>query len=167
MFIRILNKLLDLVARIPDRVRYRFYLSTCDNYDVYSMSFFHGVGIKVYGLGRFQVGSGSYCGDRCAFQVGEGCGIVIGDNVSISHNVRVYTTNRIARDIIEESTTIGISTGNVSIGDNSWIGANVFIKEGVSIGSNTVIGANSVVGKDIPANSIAVGAPIRILKKKI
>jgi NDP-sugar pyrophosphorylase family protein len=50
-------------------------------------------------------------------------------------------------------------------GNNTWIGANVFIKEGVNIGNYVVIGANSVVTKDIPSNCIAVGAPIQIIKE--
>ena len=35
---------------------------------------------------------------------------------------------------------------------------------GVTIGDNCVIGAGSVVTKDIPANSIAVGNPCRVLR---
>lgn len=55
--------------------------------------------------------------------------------------------------------------GNVEIGDNCWIGANVFINPGVKIGDFVVIGANSVVTKDIPSYSIAVGSPAKIIKK--
>ena len=36
---------------------------------------------------------------------------------------------------------------------------------GVTIGENSIIGANSVVTKNIPANSIAVGNPARVVKK--
>lgn len=45
-------------------------------------------------------------------------------------------------------------------------GANVFICQGVKIGDYVVIGANSIVSKDIPSNSIAAGAHIKILKSK-
>ena len=34
----------------------------------------------------------------------------------------------------------------------------------IHIGDNVIIGANSVVNKDIPANSVAVGAPARVIK---
>ena len=36
----------------------------------------------------------------------------------------------------------------------------------VSIGENSIIGANSVVNMNIPPNSVAVGVPCRILKRK-
>ena len=35
---------------------------------------------------------------------------------------------------------------------------------GVSIGDGAVIGANSVVTKDIPAYSVAVGVPAKVVK---
>ena len=53
----------------------------------------------------------------------------------------------------------------VHIGKNCWIGAGVVIVPGVSIGDNTVIGAGSIVTKDIPANSVAVGNPCRVLRE--
>jgi acetyltransferase-like isoleucine patch superfamily enzyme len=54
--------------------------------------------------------------------------------------------------------------GPTRIGDNVWCGANVVVTSGVTIGERCVIGANSVVTRDIPAHSIAVGAPARVIK---
>jgi acetyltransferase-like isoleucine patch superfamily enzyme len=45
-----------------------------------------------------------------------------------------------------------------------WIGQNVVILPGVTIGELSIIGANSVVTRDVPARSIAVGAPARVIK---
>ena len=53
----------------------------------------------------------------------------------------------------------------VRIGKNVWVGRNVCIMPGVSIGDGAVIGANAVVTKDIPASSVAVGIPARIVKQ--
>lgn len=53
----------------------------------------------------------------------------------------------------------------VIIGDRVWIGENVTILPGVSIGAGAIIGAGAVVTKDIPANSIAVGVPAKVVKK--
>lgn len=40
---------------------------------------------------------------------------------------------------------------------------NAIILPGVTIGENCVIGAGSIVTKDIPANSVAVGNPARVI----
>jgi Acetyltransferase (isoleucine patch superfamily) len=46
-----------------------------------------------------------------------------------------------------------------------WLGGNVCVLPGVTIGDNCVIGAGSVVNKDIPANSVAVGNPCKVIKQ--
>ena len=51
---------------------------------------------------------------------------------------------------------------HVHLGKNVWIASNVTILPGVHIGDNSVIGACSVVTKDIPANVIAFGNPLKI-----
>jgi hypothetical protein len=51
------------------------------------------------------------------------------------------------------------------IEDGCWIGGGVIILPGVTIGQKCVIGAGSVVTKDIPANSLAVGNPCRVIRK--
>ena len=88
--------------------------------------------------------------------------VKIGRNCRISHNVRIYTTTLYAEEFIKGNKVYKYS--NVEIGDNCWIGANVFINPGVKIGDFVVIGANSVVTKDIPSYSIAVGCPARVIK---
>jgi acetyltransferase-like isoleucine patch superfamily enzyme len=51
------------------------------------------------------------------------------------------------------------------VGDNVWCGANVVITGGVTVGERCVIGANSVVTRDIPAFSVAAGAPAKVLRQ--
>ncbi|MBO6082618.1 MAG: sugar O-acetyltransferase, partial [Bacteroidales bacterium] len=53
----------------------------------------------------------------------------------------------------------------VTIGNDVWIGGNVTILPGVTIGDNAVIGAGSVVTESIPANSLAVGTPARVIRE--
>ena len=57
-----------------------------------------------------------------------------------------------------------VSKGPIVIGDNVWIGDKVTILSGVTIGNNSVIAANTVVTKDVPAFSIVVGNPTKIVK---
>jgi acetyltransferase-like isoleucine patch superfamily enzyme len=56
------------------------------------------------------------------------------------------------------------SRGPTRIEDNVWCGAGVVVTSGVTIGRRSVIGANSVVTSDIPAYSIAAGAPAKVLR---
>lgn len=57
------------------------------------------------------------------------------------------------------------SKGAIKIGNNVWIGEKSSIMGGVTIGDGAVIGANSVVTHDVPAYSIAVGCPAKIVYK--
>lgn len=54
--------------------------------------------------------------------------------------------------------------GRTFIGRNVHIGVNAVILPNVSIGDNTIIGAGVVVAKDVPANSIVVPAVPRVMK---
>ena len=55
------------------------------------------------------------------------------------------------------------SSGRVKLGNNIYIGRDVTILKGVSIGDNCVIGLGSIVTSDIPSDSVAVGAPARVI----
>lgn len=52
----------------------------------------------------------------------------------------------------------------VKIGHDVWIGENVFINDGLTIGNGAIIGAHSVVTHDVPAYSIVVGAPAKVIR---
>jgi len=54
----------------------------------------------------------------------------------------------------------------IHIGDDVWLGGQLFVNKGVSIGEGTVVGAGSVVTKDIPADKIAAGNPARIIRDR-
>jgi putative colanic acid biosynthesis acetyltransferase WcaF len=54
----------------------------------------------------------------------------------------------------------------IVIGQNAWIGADVFVGPGVTIGELCVVGARSVVVRDQPARMICVGQPCRPIKDR-
>ncbi|EUJ18119.1 hexapeptide transferase family protein [Listeria aquatica FSL S10-1188] len=53
-------------------------------------------------------------------------------------------------------------TGDVQIGDDTMIGANVTILPGVLIGNRVKVGAGAVVNRDIPDDHLAFGNPLII-----
>lgn len=100
--------------------------------------------------------------------------ITIGNNVLIASNVQIYTAthpielkDRFTPDWNENSSEYFCRTFAlpVTIEDGCWIGGGVIIVPGVTIGKGSVIGAGSVVTKDIPANSLAVGNPCKVIRK--
>ena len=57
-----------------------------------------------------------------------------------------------------------LSKGELVIGANCWISARVTVVDAASIGEHCVIGAGAVVTEPIPADSLAVGMPARVVK---
>lgn len=54
--------------------------------------------------------------------------------------------------------------GRIIVGNNVWIGANVTVLPGVTIGDDAVVAAASVVTKDVPARSIVIGSPAKVVR---
>lgn len=97
--------------------------------------------------------------------------INIGNNVMIAPDVKIFTathsvhlSERMPERSAPNASICDTIAYPVTIDDGVWIGGNATILPGVTIGRNSVIGAGSVVTKDIPANSIAVGNPCRVIK---
>lgn len=89
--------------------------------------------------------------------------IYVGDHTMIGPNVTIASAGHpILPELREKGYQFNIP---VHIGKNCWIGAGVVIVPGINIGDNTVIGAGSIVTKDIPANSVAVGNPCRVIRE--
>lgn len=69
---------------------------------------------------------------------------------------------------IWQNVTIGGVKGKYpKFGNNVYILSNVCVIGDVNIGDNVIIGAGSVVTKSVPANSIAVGNPARVIRSAV
>lgn len=98
--------------------------------------------------------------------------ITIGNNVlfaskifitDLNHGNYTSTINQDNPESLPINRTL--STKQVTIEDNVWVGESVSILSGVTIGRGSIIGCNSVVTKDIPSYCIAVGNPALVIKK--
>ena len=89
-----------------------------------------------------------------------GPGVIIGDHAYIS-------------DVEYEPGPVGVAPEHrplsepapVVIEANASLGVGAVVKPGVTIGEGAYIGAASVVERDVPARSLAVGNPARVVRR--
>jgi len=93
--------------------------------------------------------------------IDHGVGVVIGETSILGDDVIIY----------QQVTLGGVSTSkgkrHPTLENNVVIGAGAKILGNITIGENSKVGANSVVVKNVPAESTAVGIPARILKCRL
>lgn len=142
---------------------------------------------------RIQVGSGTRISWGCKLLARTECRdrkmypeILIGDDCYLGNYVHLAATQRIAigrgvlladgihlSDTLHDYTNGGCPimqnerthSGELHIGDDSWIGENVTIAGDIRIGRHCVVGANAVVDRNLPDFSVAVGMPARVIKR--
>jgi acetyltransferase-like isoleucine patch superfamily enzyme len=113
-------------------------------------------------LGDVTVGKNTWIGPNVILD-GSG-GLIIGDHVSISAGVQIYTHHT-----VDKSVTLGnspVQKEKTVIGNGVYIGPNSVIQMGVTIGDLSIIGAMSLVNRDIPPMSKAFGTPAKIIESK-
>ncbi len=87
--------------------------------------------------------------------------IVIGDRCVFAPDVKLLSAGHDYHHLDLPDTA-----ATITIGNDVWVGADATILQGVTIGEGAVIGAGSVVTKDVPAWSIAVGNPAKVIKER-
>jgi len=114
------------------------------------------------GVGRIEIGGGTSL--NVGVMIAALDQVTIGEHTMIANGCFIGDANHRVDDPDRPVPWQGyVSAGPTHVGDNCWLGVNVVVTTGVTIGERCVIGANSVVTKDIPAFSIAVGAPARVV----
>ena len=123
--------------------------------------------LMVLTYGHFFMRRGSFVGLGSQFE-GTPClphgiqGIFISNEAKLGKDVVIFQQVTIGSNNLPGSKR----PGSPHIGNNVYIGAGAKLIGGITIGDNCRIGANAVVYEDMPANSVAVCAPTRILQKE-
>ncbi len=99
---------------------------------------------------------GQFCGFNtgCFFDLE--APLVIEDHVSVGHDVMFLTKSF---EVGPARQRAGVARrAPIRIGTGAWLGARVTVLPGVTIGPGAVIGASVVVDKDVPAQTLVMGA---------
>lgn len=93
-----------------------------------------------------SVGRGSNIQDNSVLHADMGMPLVIGDNVTVGHQVMLH---------------------GCTIGDGSLIGIQAVVLNGAKIGKNCLVGAGSLVteGKEFPDGSMILGSPAKAVRQ--
>jgi acetyltransferase-like isoleucine patch superfamily enzyme len=91
--------------------------------------------------------------------------INIGDNVTISHNVMIFSHSNPTANLFLKKTVYPRKTSMVTIKNGAVINPGSIIIAGVTIGENSIVSIGSVVTEDVPDYCIVVGNPARVIKK--
>ena len=107
---------------------------------------------------NIHLGERVFINSGCRFQ--DQGGVTIGDDSLIGHNAVLATLDH----DVHPDRRADMHPAPIVIGRKVWIGANATILKGVTIGDGAIVAAGAVVTKDVPADSIVVGAPARVVR---
>lgn len=114
---------------------------------------------------QILIGDDTFINHLCSVWASPGGRIIIGKDVLLGPGTTIVSSNH----GIAAGTLIRLQPGedaDVIIGNDVWIGAHVVITPGVTIGDGCVVGAGAIVTRDLPANSICVGVPAKVIGQR-
>jgi acetyltransferase-like isoleucine patch superfamily enzyme len=127
-----------------------------------NITFKNYVTILIGHAGKISIGKNCFFNNSCSINcLGN---IEIGNDNQFGENVLMYDHNHQYDNTSQLISKQGYTIGKIVIGNNCWIGSRVTILKDVSIGDNTVIGAGCVIYKSIPANSVVMNQQNLIIK---
>lgn len=120
---------------------------------------------SIYGSSEHPlfIGENSYVGMNSILN-GFRASLIIGKRVSIAQNVNMMVDSG-PNASPEMQKIYPIIEGGITIGDDSWIGANVIIMPNVKLGKFCVVAANSFVNSSFDDYSLIAGTPAKFIKK--
>ena len=99
-------------------------------------------------------------GDRVTIK----CGVQIWDGLRIGSEVFIGPNATFTNDLYPRSKQ-DFNLLHTRVEEGATIGANATILPGVTIGARAMVGAGAVVTKDVPARTLVLGNPARVIKK--
>src|SRR5262245_40929139 len=114
--------------------------------------------LSVFSMPEASVGERAYIGRFCTIGFAE-----IGDEAMLADLVQILSGGRehgqAAGDSMHEQPQ---TYSRVRIGRGAWIGAGAVVM--ADVGAGAIVGAGAVVTRPIPARSVAVGVPAKVIK---
>lgn len=107
---------------------------------------------EAHGEGVLEIGAGTYFNRYCMISAHER--VTTGKHCVFGPGVKIFDNNHVHSP--ESGVSGALTTGTISIGDNSWIASDAIILKGTHIGKNCVIGAGCIVRGEIPDGSVVV-----------
>ena len=91
--------------------------------------------------------------------------VTIGSHVNLAQGITITALNHNVDDSEKRIDQQGISTKEVVLEDDIWVGANAVILPGVTIGKHAVVAAGAIVTKDVPPHSLVAGVPAKVIRQ--
>ncbi|MAG56473.1 MAG: hypothetical protein CMJ83_09295 [Planctomycetes bacterium] len=117
-------------------------------------------------MGRFHdfsnltIGIRTYVGPDCLFDLSGP--VRIGDRAAVSARCVFVTHLDVGAGSLKH--VYPPSTGDVEVGDETWLGVNTTVLAGSRIGSGSMVAAGAVVRGDVPDAVLAAGVPARVIR---
>ena len=91
--------------------------------------------------------------------------VTIGSHVNLAQGITITALNHNFDDSEKRIDQQGISSKEVVLEDDIWVGANAVILPGVTIGKHAVVAAGAIVTKDVPPHSLVAGVPAKVIRQ--
>lgn len=113
-----------------------------------------------------SVGKDVFIGDHCRFDLNHADMITLEDHVHITSGTRILCHKRNMESYRkgDDSAKLPYHILPVVFKKGSMIGMESMVMPGVTVGEGAIIGSAALVVKDIPAWTVAVGSPAKVVK---
>ena len=142
----------------PMQIKYLKVLRQCQSSKSILKKYYELKLLRLSAKTQIQIPSSTEIGE--GFYIGHcGC-IVINPKAKLGKNINIATGVTIGQE------NRGKRKGVPTIGNNVWIGTNAVIVGNITIGDDVLIAPLTYVNFDVPAHSIVIGNPGRIIPRE-